>query len=99
MFPLLCFMKSTVEAENKRTSGEEDNGKAAAVAAQESAAAKQMATLVDLMRQQMEWNMRSESGRREQDLGSAEALDTRMRGMEVFLHSPKIVCCPTTILL
>lgn len=99
MFPSPClFMKSTQE-ENKRTSVEEDTGNATAVAAQESVAAKQMATLVDLMRQQMEWNMRSESGRREQDLGSAEALETRMRGMEVILRSPFNVCCPTTILL
>ncbi|CBN79470.1 C2H2 zinc finger protein [Ectocarpus siliculosus] len=82
---VLIDTESTVEAENKRTAGEEDNGKAAAVAAQESAAAKQMATLVDLMRQQMEWNMRSESGRREKDLGSAEALETRMRGIEASL--------------
>ncbi|CAM9647992.1 unnamed protein product, partial [Ectocarpus sp. 4 AP-2014] len=82
---VLFDTESTVETESKRTSGGEDNGKSAAVAAQESAAAKQMATLVDLMRQQMEWNMRSESGRREQDLGSAEALETRMRGMEASL--------------
>ena len=50
---------------------------------EESAAVKQMSTLVDLMRQQMEWTMRSEDGRREQGLGAAEALETRMRGMEV----------------
>lgn len=42
-----------------------------------------MSTLVELMRQQMEWSMRSESGRRDQDIGSAEALETRMRGIEV----------------
>lgn len=53
--------------------------------AEESAAVKQMSTLVDLMRQQMEWTMRSEDGRREQGLGAAEALETRMRGMEVTL--------------
>lgn len=52
---------------------------------EESAAVKQMSTLVDLMRQQMEWTMRSEDGRREQGLGAAEALETRMRGMEVSL--------------
>lgn len=50
---------------------------------EESAAVRQMSTLVDLMRQQMEWTMRSEESRREQGLGAAEALETRMRGMEV----------------
>lgn len=52
---------------------------------EESAAVKQMSTLVDLMRQQMEWTMRSEDARREQGLGAAEAFETRMRGMEVIL--------------
>lgn len=54
-----------------------------ATAARESATTKQVSTLVDLMRQQMEWSMKSESSRREQDLGSVEALETRMRGIEV----------------
>lgn len=54
-----------------------------ATAARESATTKQMSTLVDLMRQQMEWSMKNESSRREQDLGSTEALETRMRGIEV----------------
>lgn len=53
------------------------------VGVEESAAVKKMSTLVDLMRQQMEWTMRSVEDRREQGLGAAEALETRMRGMEV----------------
>lgn len=48
---------------------------------------KQMSNVVDLMRQQIEWSMRSESGRREQDLGTAEVLEARMRTMEVRLES------------
>ena len=57
-----------------------------AAAAEESAAAaatKQMSTVVELMRQQLEWSMRSERGKRDHDIGSAEALETRMRGIEV----------------
>lgn len=50
---------------------------------EESVALKQMSTVVALMRQQMEWTIRSEDGRREQGLGVAEALETRMRKMEV----------------
>lgn len=57
-------------------------------ATDESVASKQMATLIELMRHQMEWSMRSESGRREQDLGCAEALETRMRGIEVLKLPP-----------
>lgn len=50
----------------------------------ESATMKQMTTLVGLMRQQMEWSMRSEDAKREHGIGAAEALETRMREMEVW---------------
>lgn len=49
----------------------------------ESAALKQMSTLMALVRQQMEWTMRSEESRRGQGIGAAEALEIRMREMEV----------------
>ncbi|CAM9285916.1 unnamed protein product, partial [Scytosiphon promiscuus] len=58
---------------------------ATGTASGETAAIKQISTVVDLMRQQIEWSMRSEHGRREQDLGSAEALEARMRTMEASL--------------
>lgn len=48
---------------------------------------KQMTTLVGMMRQQMEWSMRSEDAKREHGIGAAEALETRMRGMEVLYHT------------
>ncbi|CAM9247015.1 unnamed protein product [Laminaria digitata] len=68
------------EEEEKVTILEKDG-----VGVEESAAVKKMSTLVDLMRQQMEWTMRSVEDRREQGLGAAEALETRMRGMEASL--------------
>lgn len=55
---------------------------------EESAALRQMSTLVGLMKQQMEWTMRAEEGRREQGMGAQDALEMRMRKMEV-------VCCRT----
>lgn len=51
--------------------------------AQDSEAMKQIATLVTLMRQQMEWTKRSDDSKREQQIGAAEALEIRMRKMEV----------------
>lgn len=47
---------------------------------------KQMTTLVGLMRQQMEWSMRNEDAKRDHGIGAAEALETRMREMEVWYH-------------
>lgn len=37
------------------------------------------------MRQQMEWTMRNEEGRRQQGIGANDALEMRMREMEVTL--------------
>lgn len=54
----------------------------------ESVVTTQMSTLLALMRQQLEWTMRSETGRREQGIEAAEALETRMRGMEVKRYLP-----------
>lgn len=73
----------------ERPTGAAKQSDADAKAADESAATKQMAALIELMRQQMEWSMRSERGRREQDLGCAEALETRMRGIEVCTETSK----------
>lgn len=74
---------TATEGDKQRDGDERTSGGAIAAASEETAAAKQMSTVVDLMRQQIEWSMRSESGRREQDLGSAAALEARMRTMEV----------------
>eukprot|EP00752_Nemacystus_decipiens_P010049 g8959.t1 len=83
---LLPTESTEVAAREEKLSG--GDTKNDATAAEESAAAmaaKQMSTLVELMRQQMEWNMRSESGKRDKQIGSAEALETRMRGIEASL--------------
>eukprot|EP00903_Cladosiphon_okamuranus_P014853 g13754.t1 len=74
-----------VAREDQLNGGETKNNTAAAEESATAAATKQMVTLVELMRQQMEWSVRSESGRRAQDIGSTEALETRMRGIEASL--------------
>ncbi|CAN0013314.1 unnamed protein product [Discosporangium mesarthrocarpum] len=50
---------------------------------EESAATEQMTTLVTLMERQLQWTMRQEHGRREHEMGVAEALEKRMRDVEV----------------
>ena len=44
---------------------------------------KQMASVLALMRQQLEWAMHAESSRREHSVEASEALEIRMREMEV----------------
>ncbi|CAM9837616.1 unnamed protein product [Pylaiella littoralis] len=80
---LLLLHTESVTAGDENVKGADEEIEA--TAARESATTKQVSTLVDLMRQQMEWSMKSESSRREQDLGSVEALETRMRGIEASL--------------
>lgn len=59
----------------------------------ESTASEQMSNLLVLLKQQMEWTMRAEECRREQGIGVAEALETRMRQMEVFpTVTPHTLC-------
>lgn len=44
---------------------------------------EQMAALLSLVRQQLEWNMRTETGQNKHDVEAVEALEIRIRGMEV----------------
>lgn len=45
-----------------------------------------MAALLSLVRQQLEWNMRTESGQHKHDVEAVEALEIRIRGMEVHMR-------------
>lgn len=95
MFFRFLQVTDVTAGEEKVTGADKENE---AAVARESATMKQMSTLVDLMRQQMEWSMKSESSRREKDLGSAEALEKRMRGIEVCIPLAYSRCNPRKFL-
>ncbi|CAM9098195.1 unnamed protein product, partial [Hapterophycus canaliculatus] len=82
---LLLDTESTATEKDRQGDGDGSSSGGAPATTEETAAMKQITTVVDLMRQQMEWSVRSESGRREQELGSAKALEARMRTMEASL--------------
>lgn len=63
--------------------GEAETAAKVVAANKESWSSTQMSTLLALLKHQTEWTMRVEEGRREQDMTATEALEMRMREIEV----------------